>query len=36
MGNPDAKVKLVEYGSLTCPHCKAFDDEGVPTLGSNM
>jgi protein-disulfide isomerase len=32
MGNPDAKVKLVEYGSLTCPHCKAFDDEGVPTL----
>ena len=32
MGNPNAKVKLVEYGSLTCPHCKAFDDEGVPTL----
>ena len=32
MGNPDAKVKLVEYGSMTCPHCKAFDDEGVPTL----
>ncbi len=32
MGNPGAKVKLVEYGSLTCPHCKAFDDEGVPAL----
>ena len=32
MGNPKAKVKLVEYGSLTCPHCKAFDDESVPTL----
>jgi protein-disulfide isomerase len=32
MGNPDAKVKLIEYGSMTCPHCKAFDDEGVPTL----
>jgi len=32
MGNPDAKVKLVEYGSLTCPHCRAFDAEGVPTL----
>ena len=30
MGNPNAKVKLVEYGSLTCPHCKAFDDEGGP------
>jgi protein-disulfide isomerase len=25
-------VKLVEIGALTCPHCKAFDDEGVPTL----
>ena len=34
MGNPNAKVKLVEYGSMTCPHCKAFDDEGVPTLTS--
>lgn len=32
MGNPNAKIKLVEIGSLTCPHCKAFDDEGVPTL----
>jgi protein-disulfide isomerase len=32
LGNPNAKVKLVEYGSLTCPHCKAFDDEGVPPL----
>ena len=28
----NAPVKLVEFGSLTCPHCKAFDDEGVPTL----
>lgn len=32
MGNPNAKVKLIEIGSLSCPHCKAFDDEGVPTL----
>jgi protein-disulfide isomerase len=24
MGNPGAKVKLVEYGSLTCPHCADF------------
>jgi len=32
MGNPDAKVKLIEIGSLSCPHCKAFDDEGVPSL----
>src|SRR5438270_2640409 len=32
MGNPNAKVKLVEIGSLSCPHCRAFEDEGVPTL----
>ena len=22
MGNPNAKVKLVEYGSYTCSHCR--------------
>ena len=32
VGNPSAKVKLVEIGSLSCPHCKKFDDEGVPVL----
>src|SRR5437763_3395688 len=32
MGNPNAKVKLLEIGSLSCPHCKAFEDEGAPTL----
>jgi protein-disulfide isomerase len=32
MGNPNAKVKLIEIGSLSCPHCKAFEDEGVPNL----
>jgi protein-disulfide isomerase len=35
MGNPNAKVKLVEYGSLTCPHCREFDETGVPTLIAN-
>ncbi len=34
MGNPDAPVKLIEYASLTCPHCKAFHDEGEPVLKS--
>lgn len=24
MGNPDAPVKLVEFGSMTCPHCADF------------
>jgi protein-disulfide isomerase len=32
MGNPDAAIKLIEYGSRTCPHCAAFDQEGVPQL----
>lgn len=32
MGNPNAKVKLIEFGSMTCPHCKAFDDEGADKL----
>ena len=32
MGNPNAEVKLVEFGSMTCPHCATFDQEGVPQL----
>ncbi|MEO8454195.1 MAG: thioredoxin domain-containing protein [Sphingomicrobium sp.] len=32
MGNPNAKVKLVEIGSLFCPYCKRFEDEGSPVL----
>jgi protein-disulfide isomerase len=32
LGNPNAAVKLVEYGSRTCPHCAKFDDEGLPAL----
>src|SRR6476620_12483394 len=32
MGNPNAKVKLAEIGSLFCPVCKRFEEEGVPTL----
>ena len=35
MGNPNAAVKLIEYGSLTCPHCREFDEKGVPPLIAN-
>jgi protein-disulfide isomerase len=35
MGNPNAAVKLVEYGSMTCPHCAEFDAEGLQPLISN-
>jgi protein-disulfide isomerase len=26
MGNPDAPVKLLEYASLACPHCREFSE----------
>jgi len=32
MGNPDAPIKLVEYGSLTCPHCGEFSEKGSATI----
>lgn len=32
MGNPDAAVKLIEYGSYTCPHCARFELEGSDKL----
>jgi protein-disulfide isomerase len=32
MGNPAAKVKLVEYGSLACPHCRHFEETGYKPL----
>ena len=35
MGNPNAKVKLLEIGSLFCPYCKRFEDEGSPILVEN-
>jgi len=32
MGNPNAQVQLIEYGSMTCPHCREFDESGVTPL----
>ncbi len=32
MGNPAAKVKLVEYASLTCPHCAHFAETSKAPL----
>jgi len=34
MGNPDAPVKLVEYGSISCPVCARFSVEGSQALTS--
>ncbi len=32
LGNPDAKVKLVEFASLTCPHCRDFHAEAFDKI----
>jgi protein-disulfide isomerase len=32
MGNPDAPVKLLEYASITCPHCAEFAEAGAEPL----
>ncbi len=32
LGNPQAPIKLVEYGSLSCPHCARFAQEGMQPL----
>ncbi len=34
MGNPQAPIKLVEYGSLSCPHCAHFAETGFKPLVS--
>lgn len=34
IGNPDADVKLVEFGSLSCSHCKDFHAAALPVLKS--
>lgn len=35
MGNPQAKVKLIEFGSMSCSHCADFAREGEPKLVEN-
>jgi protein-disulfide isomerase len=32
IGNPDARVKLVEFASLTCPHCREFHETGMASI----
>lgn len=32
MGNPDAPIKLIEFASLTCPHCADFAATGKKEL----
>lgn len=32
MGNPDAPIKVIEYGALSCSHCAEFAKVGFPKL----
>jgi len=32
LGDPDAPVTIIEYASLTCPHCATFHKEVLPDL----
>ncbi|NKB52266.1 MAG: thioredoxin domain-containing protein [Rhizobiaceae bacterium] len=32
MGNQNARVTLLEYASMTCPHCKAFHEKILPDI----
>lgn len=32
LGNPDAPVTIIEYASLTCSHCAAFDQNVLPEI----
>jgi protein-disulfide isomerase len=36
MGNPQAKVKIVEYGSLTCPACRRFAVTAMTPLKAHV
>jgi len=32
LGKPDAPITIIEYASLTCPHCAHFSTEVLPKL----
>lgn len=35
LGDPKAKVELIEYGDLQCPVCKAYSEEVLPQVIEN-
>ena len=35
LGSADAPLVLVEYASVTCPHCKQFHEDVMPTIKAN-
>ena len=35
MGSEDAPVTIIEYSSMTCPHCAVFHKDTLPGLKEN-
>jgi protein-disulfide isomerase len=35
LGQADAPITIIEYASLTCPHCAAFDHDTLPKIKQN-
>ena len=36
MGDENAPVTMIEYASLTCPHCAQFHQNALPTIKKNF
>jgi protein-disulfide isomerase len=36
LGDPNAPVTIIEYASMTCPHCAKFHQESMPKLKSEF
>ena len=36
LGDPDAPVEVIEYASMTCPHCRSFHETVFPLLKSRF
>ena len=32
LGKPDAPITIIEYASLTCPHCRRFETDVLPAV----
>jgi protein-disulfide isomerase len=35
LGNPDAPITIIEFASLTCPHCATFHTDILPEIKTN-
>jgi len=36
LGNPDAPIKLMEFGSLTCSHCRDFEQQAFDEIANDF